>query len=302
MRALDCVAPVDSASWGLDRIAEVEMKLDGFYTYPTSAGSGVVAYIIDTGIFVEHEDFIGRAKFGWKAESSWSDSDKNGHGTHVASTVMGIKYGVARKASAVAVKVLGDNGSGTNAGVIGGVEWVISQYVGDKKKRAVINMSLGGGYSSALNLAVDNAVSEGIVTVVAAGNSNADACSSSPASAPKVVTVGSTADGLNSKDVRSSFSNWGKCVDIFAPGSTITAAWWTSVKAINTISGTSMASPHVAGVAALLLADNSHLSAEAIQEKLVGTGTKDLIGMNCGTSSGCAASPNIMLWNGCIHD
>jgi len=297
---VDCVPPVDSASWGLDRIAEVQMQLDGFYTYPATAGGGVVAYIIDTGIFVEHEDFVGRAKFGWKAESLWSDTDKNGHGTHVASTTMGIKYGVARRATSIAVKVLGDNGSGSNAGVIGGVDWTIAQYLSNKQ-RSVINMSLGGGFSAALNNAVNQAVTEGIVVAVAAGNSNADACFSSPASAEKVISVGSTQDGLNNKDVRSSFSNFGTCVDIFAPGSAITAAWCTGVKAVNTISGTSMASPHVAGVGALLLAENPDLSAEDIQEKLISWGTKDLITMNCG-SAACNESPNIMLWNGCTHD
>jgi subtilisin family serine protease len=298
MRAVQsCTVPVEAGSWGLTRVNERQMSLDGEYSYPSSAGNGITAYIIDTGIYVANEDFAGRATFGFKAESSWSNTDANGHGTHVASTVVGKKYGVARKASAIAVKVLGDNGSGSNAGVIAGVDWAVNDHV-TKKKRSVINMSLGGGYSAALNAAVEAAVDAGIFTAVAAGNENRDACIGSPSSAPKVLTVGSTDIGVNSKDVRSYFSNFGKCVDIFAPGSDITAAWIGGTKAVNTISGTSMASPHVAGIGALYLSENPSASGKDIQDEVVSAATGEEIDLMC-SSSACLASPNLMGFNGC---
>lgn len=241
----------------------------------------MTVYIIDTGIYVEHNDFAGRATFGFKAERSWSETDKHGHGTHVSSTIVGEKFGVARKAHAVAVKVLGDNGSGSNSGVVAGVDWVVSQYKANKKP-SVINMSLGGSTSVILNAAVDAAFEAGIVVVVAAGNEDYDACDGSPSGASQVITVGSTEKGKfilkilrfflknsninlfiakspSSPDVRSYFSNWGPCVDVFAPGTGITAAWIGRPDATNTISGTSMASPHVAGVATLHLGENPNV-------------------------------------------
>jgi len=296
MRAVACSTPAAAPSWGLTRISERRMSLDGFYSYPTTAGSGVTAYIIDTGIYVSHSDFEGRATFGWKADSSWSNTDGNGHGTHVTGTVIGRTYGVAKKAVAIAVKVLGDDGSGTNSGVLAGVDWVISQYT--KSKPSVINMSLGGGKSTILDNAVNGAVDAGIVVAVAAGNNNGNACSGSPSGASKVLGVGATDIGVSSTDVRSYFSNYGSCVNIFAPGSDITSSWIGGVNAKNTISGTSMASPHVAGAAALLLGVNPTASAASIQASLISTGTPDIINLQC-SNTACQQSRNVMLYNGC---
>lgn len=299
MRATACSPRVAVNSWGLTRIAEAKMSLDGFYSAPTTAGRGVVNYIIDTGVYLAHNDFQGRARFGFKATPSWSDTDANGHGTHVASTVAGAAYGVARQSEIVAVKVLGDNGSGSTAGVIAGVDYAIgnSQTTG---KPSVINMSLGGGYSAAMNGAVDAAVDANVATVVAAGNSNADACNASPASADEVLSVGSTDIGVSESDIRSYFSNYGPCVDVFGPGSDITAAWIGSPSAIRTISGTSMASPHVAGVAALMRGETPSASARSIQASLLASATADEIDLQCPPSGTCRTSPNLMVWNGCL--
>jgi len=298
VRAEVCSAPVAVTSWGLTRIAETILKLDGFYAYPGEAGEGVIAYVIDTGIYVANTDFRGRATFGFKASNSWSNTDGNGHGTHVASTIVGQLFGVARKATAVAVKVLGDNGSGTDATVIAGIDWVTGQYLSHKKP-SVANLSLGGGKSTTLNAAANAAVNAGVVMVVAAGNSNADACNGSPASATEVISVGSTDVGVGQvKDVRSYFSNFGKCVHIFAPGSDITAAWIGSPTATNTISGTSMASPHVAGIVALLLSANPGATPAFIKGSLIGSANADLIDLQC-SSTVCSASPNLLAFNGC---
>jgi subtilisin family serine protease len=294
-----CSPRVAVNSWGLTRISEAEMSLDGFYSYPTHAGKGVVIYVVDTGVYLQHSDFEGRATFGFKSETSWSEEDRNGHGTHVASTCAGRAYGVSRQSDIIAVKVLGDNGSGTMAGVIAGVDWVVGQYLGDRKL-SVINMSLGGGYSPGLNQACDAAVANNVVVVVAAGNSNTDACSSSPSSADDVLSIGSTDIGVQSDDVRSYFSNYGPCVHLFAPGSDITAAWIGTPTATRTISGTSMASPHVAGVAALLRADSPSASAETIQNSVVSSATPDMINLQCPPSGTCSQSPNLMAWNGCL--
>jgi len=296
--ATACSNPVAVNTWGLTRIAEAKMSLDGFYRYPTTGGQGVIAYILDTGIYIQHTDFSGRATFGWKAEPGWSDTDGNGHGTHVASTTVGAAYGVARSATTIGVKVLGDNGSGSWAGVIGGVDWTIGQYVGHKKP-SVINMSLGGGFNAAVNAAVDAAVNAGVVVAVAAGNSNNDACGLSPAGADEVLTVGSTDIGVAETDIRSYFSSYGPCVEVFAPGSDITAAWIGSPTAIRTISGTSMASPHVAGVACLMRGEVPHAPARDIQNSLISSATQGEINLQCPPSGTCNQSPNLMVWNGC---
>jgi cerevisin len=299
-------AQAHTDSWGLSRISEkATISLDSNYLYPNQAGEGVTAYILDSGVYVEHSDFEGRAKFGWKAESSWSSTDGNGHGTHVASTVAGKAFGVAKKASLVAVKVLGDDGSGSYDGVIKGVEYAIEQHKASGKKISVANLSLGGPISRALNEILTAGMKLGLFTVVAAGNENQDACGTSPASAKDVITVGSTGTGPGvppknaPNDERSSFSNYGTCVDLFAPGSAITAAWIGSRTATRTISGTSMASPHVCGVAALISGQNPtfdwiHITTQLISEMP----TKGTITMNCRTPS-CELSPNLMLWNGC---
>jgi subtilisin family serine protease len=302
MRArLTCTQPVRVESWGLTRIAEVEPNLDDLYAYPTSGGEGVNAYIIDTGIYVQNNDFGGRAVFGWKAESDWSNTDANGHGTHVASTTGGNDFGVAPLIDQIiAVKVLGDDGSGSNAGVIAGVDYAAAQYKSSGKK-SVANLSLGGGVSTTLDDACDSAMEIGLVMVVAAGNDNANACNYSPARASQVITVGSTEQGPVSGgaaggDVRSYFSNYGTCVDIFAPGSLITAAWIGSPSATATISGTSMASPHVAGLAALLLSEGAN--PHEVRAQLIADAHTNMIDLECSTSS-CDRSPNVLAYNGC---
>ncbi|MFI6227999.1 S8 family peptidase [Micromonospora echinospora] len=236
-------------SWGLDRIDQHPLPLNNSYSY-TSTGSGVVAYIIDTGIRTTHTDFGGRAVHGYDAvDGALPADDCNGHGTHVAGTVGGTSYGVAKNVRLVAVRVLNCAGSGTLAGVISGINWVTSNHVSGP---AVANMSLGSALNTSVNAAVTNSIADGVTYVVAAGNSNADACNFSPASTPNAITVGAT----DSNDIRASYSNWGNCVDIYAPGTGITSAWITSTTATNTISGTSMASPHVAGAAARVLQVN----------------------------------------------
>ncbi len=234
-------------SWGLDRIDQPALPLDQSYTYPDSAGAGTTVYVIDTGIRTSHQDFGGRASFGYDYWGGTAN-DGNGHGTHVASTAAGTAYGVAKNADIVAVKVLNDAGSGTTASVVGGIDWV----TGNASGPSVANVSLGGGADATLDQAVRNSIAAGVTYAIAAGNSNANAANYSPARVSEAITVGAT----QSNDSRASYSNWGATVDIFAPGTSITAAWRTSDTATNTISGTSMATPHVAGVAALYLADN----------------------------------------------
>ncbi|MDQ3114749.1 MAG: S8 family peptidase, partial [Actinomycetota bacterium] len=230
-------------TWGLDRIDQRNLPLSNSYTY-TQNGAGITAYIIDTGIRADHADLSGRVGTGYSAIAGGTN-DCNGHGTHVAGTVGSETYGVAKDVGLVPVRVLDCNGSGSNSGVIAGVDWVTSNSPGP----SVANMSLGGGISSALDTAVRNSVNSGVPYALAAGNSSTNACNTSPARVAEGITVGST----TRTDSVSSFSNQGTCLDIFAPGSDITSTWHTSSTATNTISGTSMAAPHVAGVAALYL-------------------------------------------------
>ncbi|MGW1552465.1 S8 family peptidase, partial [Streptomyces sp. NPDC002346] len=224
-------------SWGLDRIDQKTLPLNQSYTYPDKAGEGVTAYIIDTGVRITHSDFGGRASYGYDAiDNDNTAQDGYGHGTHVAGTVAGSAYGVAKKAKIVAVRVLDNSGSGTTAQVVAGIDWVTAHAV----KPAVANMSLGGGADSVLDAAVRNSIASGITYAVAAGNESTNASTKSPARVTEAITVGST----TSTDARSSFSNYGSVLDIFAPGSSITSSWNTSDSATNTISGTSMATPH----------------------------------------------------------
>ena len=266
--------------WGLDRIDQRNRPLSATYTYNWT-GSGVRAYVIDTGILTSHTQFGGRASNLFDAFGG-NGQDCNGHGTHVAGTIGGSTFGVAKNALLRGVRVLNCSGSGSTSGVIAGVDWVRNNHIAP----AVANMSLGGGASSTLDTAVNNLSNAGVTIAVAAGNSNVDACTQSPARAANAITVGSTTQS----DARSSFSNFGTCVDIFAPGSGILSAWWTSTTASATLSGTSMASPHVAGAAALYKQANPSASAGTIRNALVNNATTNVLS---GVGSG---SPNRLLY------
>jgi subtilisin family serine protease len=272
------------ATWGIDRIDQRTLPLNGTYAWEGD-GSGVTAYIIDTGIRTSHVEFGGRATGGFTSINDGNGSnDCNGHGTHFAGTVGGATWGVAKQVALVAVRVLNCAGSGTTSGVVAGIDWVTANHA----PNAVANMSLGGGASSTLDNAVANSVAAGVTYAVAAGNDNADACNSSPARAPAALTVGATTSG----DVKASFSNYGLCVDINAPGVGITSAWNTSNTATNTISGTSMATPHVTGAAASYLSLNSGASPTQVGNALKSVAsTGHLTGLNAGT-------PNLLLFVG----
>lgn len=301
-----------NAPWGLARISHrdsLSFSTVNKYLYSSDGGDGVDAYIIDTGTNVKHVDFEGRASWGQTIPENDPDEDGNGHGTHCSGTVAGKKYGVAKKAHVYAVKVLRSNGSGTMSDVVKGVEWAAEQHIkkvdeykknskGKKKfKGSVANMSLGGGKAVTLDRAVNAAVDIGIHFAVAAGNDNADSCNYSPAAAEKAVTVGASTLG----DERAYFSNYGKCNDIFAPGLNIQSTWIGSNTSTNVISGTSMASPHIAGLLAYLLslqpskdsafavADISPKELKANLIAIATTGALDKIP---------ADTSNVLAWNG----
>jgi len=279
------------ATWGLDRIDQRNLPLDGNYTYATTA-SNVHAYIVDTGILTSHTQFGGRASVGVDEVGDGQNGiDCNGHGTHVSGTVGGSTYGVAKGVSLVAVRVLNCSGSGTNSGVIAGVNWVASNAI----KPAVANMSLGGGASQALDDAVTAAVNAGVVFCVAAGNGDQfgnpqDACTTSPARAAAAITVSAT----DNTDTKASWANYGTCVDIFAPGVNITSSWYSSTTATNTISGTSMATPHVCGASALYLAGNPTATPAAVASALTSNATSGVV------KSPGTGSPNRLLYTGFI--
>ena len=268
--------------WGLDRIDQHNLPLSKSFNY-NKTGSGVNAYIVDTGILASHQEFNGRVQTGYSAiADNNGTNDCNGHGTHVAGTVGGSTYGIAKNVGLVPVRVLDCAGSSAMSGVIAGLDWIIQ----NGRKSAVVNMSLGGSAYSTLDTAIDNLFNNGYVPVVAAGNANTDACTSSPARAGKAITVAAT----DSTDTRASYSNYGSCVDLFAPGSQITSAWIGSNSSAATASGTSMASPHVAGVVATMLENNSTATPQSITDQLLNQSTINLI-------QNPMSSPNRLLYN-----
>jgi subtilisin family serine protease len=285
-RVITLAATQTGATWGIDRIDQRDLPLSTTYVY-NATGAGVHAYIIDTGVRLTHSEFTGRMGNGFDAVTTGGTAnDCNGHGTHVAGTVGGTTYGVAKSVTLHPVRVLDCNGSGTTAGVVAGVDWVTA----NKQTPAVANMSLGGGADTALDNAVRNSIAAGVTYSLASGNSNADACNSSPARTLEAITVNASTN----TDARASFSNWGTCTDIFAPGNNITSAWHSSDTSTNTISGTSMAAPHVAGAAALYLQGNPGATPDQVAAALFNNSTPNKI-----TSPG-TGSPNRLLYTGFI--
>ncbi|MBN6521708.1 S8 family peptidase [Acinetobacter pittii] len=282
----DTIMKVDATTqsnpdWGLDRIDQKNLPLDSAYSY-LQTGSGTTAYIVDTGILSTHQQFSGRVLSGYTAISDGNGtSDCHGHGTHVAGTVGGSTYGVAKNVSLVPIRILGCDGSGASSNVIAGLDWILK----NGKKPAVVNISLGGEANASLDSAVENLFNNGYVMVVAAGNSNTDACSSSPARVSKAITVAAT----DSTDTRASYSNYGSCVDIFAPGSQINSSWIGSNTATKVLNGTSMATPHVVGVVAEMLQSTPTATPQTISTNLLNQASNNVVKNPSG-------SPNRLLY------
>lgn len=282
----DTVMKIDATTqsnpdWGLDRIDQKALPLNSAYSY-LQTGSGTTAYIVDTGILSSHQQFSGRVLSGYTAISDGNGTtDCNGHGTHVAGTVGGSTYGVAKNVNLVPIRILGCDGSGASSNVIAGLDWILK----NGKKPAVVNMSLGGDASTSLDSAVENLFDNGYVMVVAAGNSNTDACSASPARVSKALTVAAT----DNTDTRASYSNYGSCVDIFAPGSQINSSWIGSNTATKVLNGTSMATPHVAGVVAEMLQSIPTATPQTISTNLLNQASTNVVKNPSG-------SPNRLLY------
>lgn len=282
----DTVMKIDATTqsnpdWGLDRIDQKALPLNSAYSY-LQTGSGTTAYIVDTGILSSHQQFSGRVLSGYTAISDGNGTtDCNGHGTHVAGTVGGSTYGVAKNGNLVPIRILGCDGSGASSNVIAGLDWILK----NGKKPAVVNMSLGGDASTSLDSAVENLFDNGYVMVVAAGNSNTDACSASPARVSKALTVAAT----DNTDTRASYSNYGSCVDIFAPGSQINSSWIGSNTATKVLNGTSMATPHVAGVVAEMLQSTPTATPQTISTNLLNQASSNVVKNPSG-------SPNRLLY------
>ncbi|MFW6576609.1 S8 family peptidase [Acinetobacter baumannii] len=282
----DTIVNIDATTqsnpdWGLDRIDQKALPLNSTYSY-LQTGSGTTAYIVDTGILSSHQEFSGRVLSGYTAISDGNGTtDCNGHGTHVAGTVGGTTYGVAKSVNLVPIRILGCDGSGASSNVIAGLDWILK----NGKKPAIVNMSLGGATSSSLDSAVENLYNNGYIMVVAAGNSNTDACTSSPARVSKAITVAAT----DNTDTRASYSNYGSCVDIFAPGSQINSSWIGSNTATKILNGTSMATPHVAGVVAEMLQSTPTASPQTISTNLLNQASSNVVKNPSG-------SPNRLLY------
>ncbi|EPX1210844.1 S8 family peptidase [Acinetobacter baumannii] len=282
----DTIVNIDATTqsnpdWGLDRIDQKALPLNSAYSY-LQTGSGTTAYIVDTGILSSHQEFSGRVLSGYTAISDGNGTtDCNGHGTHVAGTVGGTTYGVAKNVNLVPIRILGCDGSGASSNVIAGLDWILK----NGKKPAVVNMSLGGATSSSLDSAVENLYNNGYVMVVAAGNSNTDAYTSSPARVSNAITVAAT----DNTDTRASYSNYGSCVDIFAPGSQINSSWIGSNTATKILNGTSMATPHVAGVVAEMLQSTPTASPQTISTNLLNQASSNVVKNPSG-------SPNRLLY------
>jgi subtilisin family serine protease len=270
-------------SWGLDRVDQRPRRPSGSYRYPAGGGAGVTVYVLDTGIRVSHTDFGGRARYGWDfIGNDRYAGDCNGHGTHVAGTVGGTRYGVAKRVRLVAVRVLDCQGRGSYSQIIAGIDWVVAHAA----RPAVVNMSLEGPADSVLDDAVRRAIAAGITFVVAAGNHGRDACTESPARTPQALTVAAT----DRSDARARFSNYGRCVDLFAPGVAIVSDWNSGNRARALMSGTSMAAPHVAGAAALVLSAHRRWTPAQVRAALVSAATRGHL------SRAGRGSPNLLLY------
>ncbi|KAF8161600.1 serine protease [Crassisporium funariophilum] len=272
------MAVQENAPWGLERISSLTKPanqdagaLTYTYTYDDTAGEGVDIYIVDTGVYVDHTQFGGRARWGLSVEG-YAEADGHGHGTHCAGTAAGSQYGVAKNANIIAVKVLSDAGSGSISGIVTGLNWVISQ-AKLSGRPTIVSMSLGGGASTVLDNAIASLTEAGIHVAVAAGNSNTDAANTSPARSPTAITVGASTIA----DTRASFSNYGAVVDIFAPGLNVFSSWIGSNTATNIISGTSMATPHIAGLIAYLVGKDGNVTPAEMATKLKGLSVKGVL-------------------------